>query len=105
MSDSVEQPPEIRIVVLEDQPLLRRGIRAYLNSQPGLVVCGEAESLLSARSKIAQCQPQLLLTALRLSSGDGLQLIKKLKVQMPWLRILVYSAFEESVFAERAMRV
>ena len=55
MSDSVEQPARIRILVLEDQPLLRHGISACLNSQPDMMVCGEAESLLSARSNIAQC--------------------------------------------------
>ena len=104
MSDSVEQPAKIRILVLDDQPLLRHGISAYLNSQPDMMVCGEAESLLSARSKIAQCQPQLVLTGLRLGTGDSLKSIKKLKAEIPRLRILVYSALEESIFAERAMR-
>jgi DNA-binding NarL/FixJ family response regulator len=59
---------------------------------------------LNARSKIAQCQPQLLLTALRLGTGDNLKSIRKLKAEMPQLRILVYSALEENIFAERAMR-
>jgi len=68
-----------------------------------MMVCGEAESLLNARSNIAQCQPQLLLTALRLT-GDNLKSIRKIKTEMPRLRILVYSALEESIFAERAMR-
>ena len=104
MSDSVEQPAKIRIFVLGDQPLLRHGISAYLNSQPDMMVCGEAESLSNARSKIAQCQPQLLLTALRLGTEDSLKSIRKLKTKMPRLRILVYSALEESIFAERAMR-
>ncbi len=104
MSDLVEQPGKIRILVLDEQPLLRQGINTYLNSQPDMMVCGEAESLLNARSKIAQCQPQLLLTALRLGTGDSLKSIRKLKAEMPRLRILVYSALEESIFAERAMR-
>jgi len=65
--------------VLDEQPLLRCGISTYLNSQPDMMVCGEAESLLNARSKIAQCQPQLVLTGLRLGTGDSLKSIKKLK--------------------------
>src|SRR5215217_7704950 len=104
MSDLVEQPPKIRILVLDDQPLLRHGISAYLNSQPDMMVCGDAESLLNARSKIVKCQPQLLLTALRLGTEDSLKSIKKLTAEMPGLRILVYSAFEESIFAERVIR-
>jgi DNA-binding NarL/FixJ family response regulator len=104
MSDSSERSPKIAIFVLDEQPLLRYGISAYLNSQPDMMVCGEAESLLNVRSKIAQCQPQLLLTALRLGTGDNLKSIRKLKAEMPQLRILVYSALEENIFAERAMR-
>ncbi|MET0502670.1 MAG: response regulator transcription factor [Candidatus Binatia bacterium] len=104
MSDSVERSPKIAIFVLNEQPLLRYGISAYLNSQPDMMVCGEAESLLNARSKIAQCQPQLVLTGLRLGTGDSLKSIKKLKAEIPRLLILVYSALEESIFAERAMR-
>ena len=104
MSDSGERPTKIRILVLDEQPLLRQGISAYLSSRPDMTVCGEAGSVSDARSKIAECQPQVLVTALRLGAEDSLKLIKKLKTETPRLRILVYSAFEESIFAERAMR-
>jgi len=69
-----------------------------------MIVCGEADSIPDARSKIAECQPQLLVTELRLGAGDSLKLVKKLTAENRALRILVYSAFEESIFAERAMR-
>ena len=95
---------KIRILVLDDQPLLRYGISGYLNSQPDMMVCGEAESIADVRSKIAECQPQVLVTALRLGAEDSLKLIKKLKTETPQLRILVYSALAETIFAERAMR-
>src|SRR6059036_2496337 len=104
-SESVaEQPEKIRILVLDEQPLLRHGISAYLNSQPDMVVCGEADSLPGAGTKIAECQPQLLVTELRLGAGDSLKLFKELKTANRALRILVYSACEESIFAERAIR-
>jgi len=99
-----EEPAKIRIFVLDEQPLLRQGISAYLNSQPDMMACGEAGSVSDARRKIAECQPQFVVTALRLGAGDSLKLIKELKTQNPRLCVLVYSAFEESVFAERAMR-
>jgi DNA-binding NarL/FixJ family response regulator len=104
-SESVgEEPAKTRIFVLDEQPLLRQGISAYLNSQPDMMVCGDAGSVSDARRKIAECQPQFVVTALRLGAGDSLKLIKELKTQNPGLCVLVYSAFEESVFAERAMR-
>jgi DNA-binding NarL/FixJ family response regulator len=104
MSDPGEPPAKIRILVLDEQPLLRQGIKAYLNSQPDMVVCAEAGSLSDARSKIAECQPQVVVTPLRLGLQDTLKFIKKVKTENARLRILVYSAFEESIFAERAMR-
>jgi DNA-binding NarL/FixJ family response regulator len=69
-----------------------------------MMVCGEAGSVPEARRKIAESQPQFVVTALRLGVGDSLKLIKELKTQNPGLRILVYSAFEENIFAERAIR-
>ena len=98
------QPAKIRILVLDEQPLLRRGIRAYLNSQPDMMVCGEADNIAGVASKIAECQPQLVVTELRQGADDSLKLIKNLKAENRRLRILVYSASEESIFAERAMR-
>lgn len=99
-----EERPKIRVFVSDDQPLLRYGISAYLNSQPDMVVCGEAGSVSETRSKISACQPHFLVTALRLGAGDSLKLIKELKAENAALRILVYSAFDENIFAERVMR-
>ena len=104
MTDIGGHPAKIRILVLDEQPLLRCGISTYLNSQPDMVVCGEADNIADAQSKIAECQPQLVLTELRLGVGDSLKLVKELKAENRALRILVYSAFEETIFAERAVR-
>jgi DNA-binding NarL/FixJ family response regulator len=58
----------------------------------------------NALIKIAECKPQLLVIGLRLGAGDTVEFIKALKVQTPGLLILVYSGFEESIFAIRALR-
>ena len=101
MSDSGKNPSKTRILILEEHPLLRRGISDYLNSQPDMLVCGEADNIRDARDKIAECKPQLLLIALRLGASDSLESVKALKAEQPGLLILVYSAFEEAIFAER----
>jgi DNA-binding NarL/FixJ family response regulator len=93
-----------RILVLEEHPLLRHGIIDYLDSQPDMIVCGETDNNRDARNKIAEYKPQLLVTALRLGTGDSLEFVKALKAEQPGLLILVYSAFEETIFAERALR-
>jgi DNA-binding NarL/FixJ family response regulator len=104
MADSEKHSAKTRILLLEEQPLLRHGVRGYLDSQPAMVVCGEVDSILGARGKITDCKPHLLLTALRLGTCDSLEFVKALKAEHSGLLILVYSAFEESIFAERAMR-
>src|SRR6266487_4076586 len=93
-----------RILVLEEHPLLRDGIADYFNSQPDMIVCGESDNISDARNKIAECKPHLLVIALRLGAGDSLELVKALKAERTGLLILVYSAFEEAIFAERALR-
>jgi DNA-binding NarL/FixJ family response regulator len=91
------QITKTRIVVVDEQPLLRHGIIAYLNGQPDMMACGEADCIPSARSMLAECRPQLLVIGLRLGTGDSLEFVKALKAQYSKLLILIYSAFEESV--------
>src|ERR1043166_6092750 len=99
-----KNPAKTRILVLEEHPLLRHGVAHYLSSQPDMIVCGEVDNIRDARHKIEECKPQLLLTALRLGTGDSLEFLKALKSERPALLILVYSAFAETIFAERAFR-
>src|SRR6185503_17301247 len=82
-----------RILVLEEHPLLRDGMTDFLNAQPDMMVCGQADNIRDARNEIAKCKPQLLVTALRLGTGDSLEFVKALKAEKPALLILVYSAF------------
>jgi DNA-binding NarL/FixJ family response regulator len=104
MSAPEKNPAKTRILVLEEHPLLRHGVADFLNSQPDMLVCGESDNIRDARNKIHDCKPQLLLTALRLGTGDCLEFVKALKSERPALLILIYSAFEETIFAERALR-
>jgi DNA-binding NarL/FixJ family response regulator len=104
MTASGKNPAKTRILVLDEHTLLRFGLNAYLNSQPDMIVCGEADSIPDARSKIAECKPHLLLTAFRLGTGDTLEFVQALKAEKPELLILVYAAFKESIFAEWALR-
>src|SRR5438552_1230799 len=104
MSAPEKHPIKTRIVVLEEHPLLRHGIADLLNSQEDMIVCGETDNIRDARHKIQESKPHLLLTALRLGTGDSLEFLKALKSERPALLVLVYSACEEASFAERAFR-
>jgi DNA-binding NarL/FixJ family response regulator len=68
---------------LNEQLLVRSGISAYLDSQPDMVVRGEADSIPGAASKIAECQPQLLVTELRLGAADKPEIGQEAKGRKP----------------------
>jgi DNA-binding NarL/FixJ family response regulator len=104
MTGSGKNPAKTRILTLDEHTLLRFGLNTYLNSQPDMIVCGEADTIPDARSKIEECKPHLLLTSFRLGTGDTLEFLQALKAEKPELLILVYAAFKESIFAEWALR-
>lgn len=93
-----------RILVADDHPIFRQGMSDLLNRQSDTVCCGEAASLPEIREAIGAHQPDLMLLDLRLGSTDGLEAIKAIKAQFPVLRILILSQFDETVYAERALR-
>src|SRR5438093_12737279 len=72
MARIVPQPSveKKRILVVDAYPMLRHGLVTYLNAQPDLIVCGEADSIPSALIKIAECKPHLLVIGLQLGAGD-----------------------------------
>jgi DNA-binding NarL/FixJ family response regulator len=76
----------------------------FINAQADMVVCGEADSIPSMQAKVAESRPQLIVLGLRFGTGDTFEFIKALKAQYPKLPILVFSQFEETLFAERALR-
>jgi DNA-binding NarL/FixJ family response regulator len=101
---SGRQIAKTRILVADEHPLLRHGIVTFINGQPDMIACGEADSISTIRTKLAETRPHLLVIGLRMGAGDCLDFVKALKAQNPGLLILVYSAFEETIFAERALR-
>jgi DNA-binding NarL/FixJ family response regulator len=104
MAVGAKRRAKIRILVVDEHPLLREGATNFINRQVDMVVCGNADSILSVQNALTGCRPDLILLGLRLGSGDTLEFIKVLRAQNPKLRILAFSPFEETIFAERTLR-
>src|SRR5436190_20079580 len=106
MANIVGQPhaAKIQILVVDEHPLFREGAVNLINQQLDMVACGNADAIASVHSVLKGCKPDLVLLGLQLGTGDTLEFIKALKAQCPELRILVFSQFEETLFAERALR-
>jgi len=93
-----------KIVVVEDHPIVRRGIVQLINFEEDMCSVGEAETVLEAHSVIKKEKPDLVLVDLSLKGGSGLELIKDLNKNYPDMLIIVVSLHDENVYAERVMR-
>jgi len=93
-----------RIILIDDHPIVRLGIRTLLETREDFKVCAEASSRKEALEVLLQDCPDLAVVDLVLGLDDGLEFIKELKVQCPDLKLLVMTMQDESVYAERVIR-
>lgn len=94
----------IRVLVVDDHPVSRRGLIGLIESEPGFVVCGETDDPAETRRLIRSESPALVLVDLSLGRGSGLDLVKQIRQLAPSVSILVVSMHEERLYAERALR-
>lgn len=92
-----------KILVVDDHPLVRRGLGELIASQPDLVVCGEAATAAEALNLVDQTAPDLVIIDLKLKQSSGIELIKQIKARYKSIKMLVASMHEEALFAERAL--
>jgi DNA-binding NarL/FixJ family response regulator len=97
-------PGPIRVFLVDDHPLLRKGIANCINGEPGLQVCGEAGNAAEALTTVAQLRPDVVLVDISIPGRDGIELIKELRAQRTPARLLVFSMHDESLYALRALR-
>lgn len=93
-----------RILIVDDHPLVREGLAARIDRQPNLELCGECEDVDDALRLITETKPDLVIVDLSLKTGHGLDLIKQIHSRDSHVKILVLSAYDESIYAERALR-
>ena len=93
-----------RVVVVEDHPVLREGLKQLIDGQPDLSCVAVADNTSDAKRLLEECKPDLMVLDLRLKGGDALDFIKTLRVGHPEVKVLVFSQYDELIFAERALR-
>lgn len=93
-----------RILIVDDHPMMRDGLTMRINSQEDMLVCGEAACENEAVELVIQTCPDLVLVDISLQSGNGIELVKRIRLLNAETKILVVSTFQESLYAERALR-
>jgi len=94
----------MRVLIVDDHPLLRKGVSQLIDQEKDLIVVGEAEDAHKAISAIENSKPDIALIDISLSGTSGIELIKNIKARFPKLKMLVLSMHDESVYAQRALR-
>ncbi len=93
-----------KLIIVDDHPLMRKGLAMSLNAEPDLKVLAQASSAEDALAALDQGDPDLAIVDISLPGMSGLELIKHMRVLRPELKILVLSRHDESLYAERAIR-
>lgn len=100
--DSTDSPS--RILIVDDHPIVSEGLAARIDGQSDLEVCGEASGINDALSQYLSLSPDLTLIDIQLEDGSGIELIKEIYSRNAAAKMLVVSAFDESLYAKRALR-
>jgi DNA-binding NarL/FixJ family response regulator len=93
-----------KILIVDDHPLMQKGIVLSLASETGLEICAKVSSAEEALDVLDSSNPDLVIVDISLPGMSGLELIKHLHARRPDLKILVMSRHDEALYAERAIR-
>lgn len=94
MTETTDANP-IRILIADDHPLVRRGLRSLFEIEPGMEIVGEAEDGAEVVSKARALRPDVILLDLVMPRKSGLEAIDELKHENPDVRILVITSFAD----------
>ncbi len=92
-----------RVLIVDDHPIVRQGLRRVMENEDDLTVCGEAETARDARTAIKELSPDVVIADISLKQGDGIELVRDVRAHYPQLPILVLSMHDETIYAERML--
>jgi DNA-binding NarL/FixJ family response regulator len=93
-----------KVLIVDDHPIMREGLRTLISSEHDLAMCGEAQTVGQALDAVSNLKPDLVLADITLPGRSGVELIKEIRALRPGAVILVISMHDELLYAERALR-
>ncbi|CAN5484390.1 response regulator transcription factor [soil metagenome] len=94
----------IRVLLVDDHPLVRDGLRARLGKADRMLVVGEAASAAEALALMEGCAPDLVLTDVGMREVNGIELAATLHERYPTVRVLMLSMYDNPEYVQRAMQ-
>jgi DNA-binding NarL/FixJ family response regulator len=103
MAITMAEKQTVKIMIVDDHPVVREALTARIASQPDFEICGEADGVAQALRLLNDRKPDVIIIDISLSDGDGIDLIKRIKARGEPARMLVWSMHSEAQYAERAL--
>lgn len=94
----------IRVLIVDDHPIVRDGVSASIRGQIDIEVCGEAESADDAVEAFSKLRPDVTLMDLRLRESSGIDAVARIRKDCPTARIIVLTTYQGDIQALRALR-
>jgi DNA-binding NarL/FixJ family response regulator len=104
MGAQMQEAASIRVLSIDDHPLLREGIAAIINSQPDMVLVSQAASGAEAIQQYRQYRPDVTLMDLRLPDLSGIDAMIAIRGEFPDARVIMLTTFEGDVEIQRALQ-
>ncbi|HET7084714.1 MAG TPA: response regulator transcription factor [Rhizomicrobium sp.] len=95
---------KLKVLLVDDHPLVREWLTSLIDQQPDMGVCGEAGGIPDAVKALKATSPDIVVVDLSLKDASGLELIKTIKARWPQMGIVVLSMHDEEIYAERCIR-
>jgi DNA-binding NarL/FixJ family response regulator len=94
----------IRILVVDDHPIVRQGIRSLLSNYSEFKIIGEADNGVTAIEYVRRLAPDITLLDIRLPGESGLEILKQIQQLQPKARVLMLTSFDEDEYVMEALR-
>ncbi|MFI8529395.1 response regulator [Streptomyces aquilus] len=99
-----QEPATVRVLVVDDQQLIRDGIAALLSIRPGITVVGTAVNGREAVAKAVELRPDVVLMDVRMPELDGVAAVAVLRDRAPKCRVVMLTTFDDEEYVVRALR-
>ncbi|HTP08712.1 MAG TPA: response regulator transcription factor [Anaerolineae bacterium] len=96
--------PTIRVMVIDDHPIVRQGVRSLLSNYADLEIVGEAENGSAALQHAPELLPNVILLDIRMPGETGIDLIRRLQQTAPDAKILMLTSFDDREYVTGALR-
>ncbi len=93
----------IRLLVVDDHQLVRKGIRSLLINHPDIEIVGEAENGMAALKQVQVCNPDIVLLDIRMPGMDGIEVVRQLRHTRPEVKIIILTTYDDEAYIAGAL--